>query len=162
MTPSIFFRYTLPALFMGVLTGYFVSNTLSPSPSRGGKPRTGALQPAFASNEEANDGAVDYRKLARACLAAAGQERVGNPLTGRQAEELDPEIVRAAQDELDRVLSVTLEKGQWTESAGRHVQALFRKLPPTEAMAFTESLQAAAERGDLKVQFGAWFPAESN
>jgi len=157
MSPLLLLQYTLPALIVGALGGVLISGTFTDAPPAK-KAKQGALSQTFLSYQT-DDGALDYNRLARACLAAAERSGGHGSVAGPQPESRS---VRKAKAQLDEIFSQSLEVKQWTSGAAQFAESLVQTLPSTDADEFEALLRASIERGDLEVQPGAWIPEEMN
>lgn len=158
MTASAIFRYTLPALLVGALGGYFVGQVLARDAERPAR-KAPTLRDDFLST---TDDEVDYEKLARVCLAAGSRASHHTSAKASVMAEPDSERVIETKEHLDEVMSKSLEMGVWSRGAGTVTQGLLRRLPPSDVADFEQLLRSTVERGALEVQPGAWLPEDLN
>ena len=159
MTPSALFQYTLPALLVGAVGGFFAGNTLAGASNgkEGRSPST--LRADFLSSA---DDDFDYEKLARVCLSVANRATPGVQSHGSElAKSNSPEVIKM-KDRLDDVLSTALEDRKWSRGAGMVASNILRRIPPSDAADFEKLLRTTLERGDMEVQPGAWIPKDLN
>lgn len=153
-------QFALPALFVGIIAGYYAVPALSPSVSVGDQASkdTPSCAPSLSSTEEP----IDYNKVARVCFAASRQEsaRRSSHAVSKVAEvkELDPVERERLKTGLDDVMSISLENGVWSSGAGLRARGILGHLSPADAAEFENLLSTTVRRGDLQVEPGAWTP----
>jgi hypothetical protein len=158
MTVTAIFRYSLPALLVGALGGYFVGDVLGKRPASSAR-KTSTLRDDFLST---TDDEIDYEKVARVCLAAASRTpRQTTAKASVMAEPNSPEVTKA-KERLDGVMSRSMEVGVWSRGAGMLAEGLLQRMPPADVADFETLLRTTVERGDLEVQPGAWVPEDLN
>jgi hypothetical protein len=158
MTVSALLQYSAPALLVGALGGYFLSGVLEKSPKASARPAS-TLRDDFLST---SDDEIDYEKVARVCLAAAGRSsQKTSAKASVMAEPNSPEVLKN-KGRLDELMSRAVEAGQWSRGAGFLAEGLLQQLPPSDVADFENLLKATVERGDLEVQPGAWLPEDLN
>lgn len=158
MTVSALLQFSLPALLVGALGGYFASGVLEKNPKSSERPAS-TLRSEFLST---SDDEFDYEKLARVCLAAAGRSsHQTSAKASALAEPNSPEVLKT-KERLDELMSRAMEAGKWTRGAGVVTEGLLQKLPPSDVADFENLLKTTVERGDLQVQPGAWLPEDLN
>lgn len=158
MTVSAILRYSLPALLVGALGGYFAGAVLEKNPKRGaGKVNT--LRDEFLST---TDDEIDYEKVARVCLAAAS--RIPRHTSAKASVTAEPNspVVQKTKERLDDVMSRSMQAGVWSRGAGLVTESLLQRLPPSDVADFETLLRTTLERGDLEAQPGAWVPENLN
>lgn len=166
----------LPALVLGGALGFWGASwsergeTTSRSRSGAAKAPASARSRFLSSDNEA----VDYDRLAKVCLAAAGRSVAARPATGAllpgadlgpSVSELappDPQVVRNAKRMLDDAVAASLQVGSWSRAAGFRARASLKKLPPSDVADFQALLRSMMDAGDLKAVPGAWVPWESH
>jgi hypothetical protein len=154
-----FVRYTIPALIVGSIGGFFVGNSLSSQKTTA----AAELSPREQFLSSADD-PVDYNKLARVCVAAAsnGATGAGNQASASPTAEPGSERVAQTKAALDNVMSVSLERGKWSRAASTQTRYLLSQLPPADVADFEKLLRTVVDRGDLQVASGAWVPRKVN
>lgn len=155
---NTFVRYAIPALIVGAIGGFFVGNSM-----REGTAPSSPLNPreAFLSS---NDDPIDYNKLARVCVTAAGSGTFGTKTEARASATAESGSEQVAQTKaaLDNVMSVSLERGKWSRAASTQTRYLLSQLPPADVADFEKLLRTVVDRGDLQVASGAWVPRQEN
>lgn len=144
-------KIALPALFAGLLGGYFLGKGTAGS---GGRAKATTPRAAFLSSE---DDEVNYEKLARVCLTAAERARPTRTKGAPLADPSSPEVA-ALKRNLDGLMETCLERGEWSRMASFRAQNILRRLPATDVADFEGLLRTTLQRGDLKAQSGAWLP----
>lgn len=158
MAVSALLQYSVPALLVGALGGYFLGDALEKSPKSSARPAS-TLRDDFLST---SDDEIDYEKVARVCLAAAGRSsQKTSAKASIMAEPNSPEVLKY-KGRLDELMSRALEAGLWSRGAGLVAEGVLRKLPPSDVADFENLLKTTVERGDLEVQPGAWLPEDLN
>jgi|GEM_PF-1312924 len=160
-------RYFLPAILVAALGGYFAGRESTKSGSgevSESKKEASTLRAKFLSSDE---DVVDYEKLARVCLSVVDRGGAGSANSKgsvKRAALADPDdpAVLESKGRLDDVVSNSLEKGVWSRGAGVGTRGHLKRLPPSDAADFEKLLRTMVERGDLKVQPGAWIPDAIN
>ncbi len=157
MTASALFRYSLPALLVGAISGYFAGQVLDQESGRSSR-KASTLRDDFLSSD---DDEIDYDKVARVCLAAASRSPVRHTSAKASVTAVpDSPKVLKTKERLDSIMSRSLEEGVWSRGAGFLTEGLLQQLPPSDVADFETLLRTTVERGDLEVQPGAWVPEE--
>ncbi len=154
-------KYSLPAALVFGLVGFFGgSATQHTAPAKVGSPRS-----VFLSN---TDEPFDYDRLAQVCLTAA--RRTTGPLVSSSADSPIEEAgsktrttivesdTQQVKQTLDHVMAVSLERGTWSRAAGMQARLLLKRLPESDVVDFENLMKTVFERGDLRVDPGAWVP----
>lgn len=156
--------FIVPSLLVGGVVGFLVAGALS-KPSRvATKSRDPSAEvavrdePAETTGFFGSSSEVDYDKLARACLRAAGSSTAAREAEERPLIASSPQEQSEAAENLARVEELALEHGKWSRLAGFRAQSLLAKLPPAEAREFEARLSEQIRQGALTPQAGAWIP----
>lgn len=158
MTAAAILKYSLPALLVGALGGYFAGGVLEKNPKRA-TAKVSTLRDDFLST---TDDEIDYEKVARVCLAAASRSPRQPSAKASVTADPDSPEVQKTKEHLDHVMSRTMETGVWSRGAGLAAEGLLSRLPPSDVADFETLLRTVLERGDLEVQPGAWVPEDLN
>ena len=169
--------------FSLLTTGYLVGSIapLSFSTDQSRAVVAGARSALLAEGFGSEDG-VDYAKLARVCLVAAGHKKAsqsrtnhhlgsrrnslpdggpsrsrGAQLQGNQAQE-SAAAIQSRKAALDRIMVRVMDEGQWSAKASRAALRARRELPAVEVASFEALLLSAIAEGHLSVEPSAWVP----
>lgn len=146
----------MPALIVGAFGGYFAGGVIENAPKSSARPAS-TLRSEFLSTK---DDEIDYDKMARVCLAAAGRSlRQTSAKASILAEPNSPDVLKN-KERLDELMSRAMEARKWTRGAGFVAEGLLQRLPPSDVADFENLVRTAVDRGDLDVQPGAWLPED--
>ena len=157
--------FIVPSLLVGGVVGFLAAGALSKpsrvvSKSKDPTSDVAARDEAQTTTSFFGSSEVDYDRLARACLRAAGDAPGSAARNSDEAPRVasSPQEQSEAAENLARVEELALEHGKWSRLAGFRAQSLLAKLPASEAREFEERLSEQIRQGALTPQAGAWIP----